>query len=140
MDLFLCWQGGFLFVMHMGAPLLTFLHRLAPRPFLLFSHFFSVAFYSLWVMFTHARPVMVDADDGVSFQNGHVNGHSNGKANGYANGHTNGHANGHSNGHANGHSKPSSKRVVMLKPSILEYPAIFIRCFAVVSHCTMSCD
>ena len=77
-------------------------------------------------MFAHARPVVVDEGSYASSQNGH-SGHSNGRANG----HSNGHANGHANGYANGHS---SRKVVMKKPSIFEYPIIFFRCFAVVRH------
>ena len=32
-------------------------HSISQRRFLLFYHFFAVAFYAIWVMFTHPRPV-----------------------------------------------------------------------------------
>ena len=115
------WDPLFLnFVTPFPYLLFFFFFRLAPRPFLLFYHFFSVAFYSLWVMFTHARPVAID-DGGDEDHHAVFDGRSNGKSNE------------HTNGSANGHSTPPSKRVVMLRPGILEYPTIFVRCFAVVS-------
>jgi hypothetical protein len=79
-------------------------------------------------MFAHSRPIVIDLGDG---------GHSNGLAKEAPNGHVNGYANGGTNGtngYANGHSSQSRMQAVMLKPSVIEYPAIFIKCIAVVSY------
>lgn len=43
----------------------SLLSALAPKPLLLFYHFFAVALYSIWCMFVHARPVVVEGEKGV---------------------------------------------------------------------------
>ncbi|KAL0574354.1 Squalene epoxidase [Marasmius crinis-equi] len=41
----------------------SLLSGIVPSPTLLIYHFFSVAFYAVWCMFTHARPVRLRKDD-----------------------------------------------------------------------------
>ena len=54
-----------------GKPIsIPYMHRanrvheisLAPSPSLLFYHFFAVALYSIWIMFTHPRPILNPAN------------------------------------------------------------------------------
>ncbi|KAH9479128.1 Squalene monooxygenase [Psilocybe cubensis] len=78
----------------------SLLSATTPSPALLAYHFFSVAFYAIWVMFTHPVEVPTQSPP-KSISNG------------------NGHASG--NGHANG-VKPVLKR-----PSIIQYPALCIK-------------
>ena len=40
---------------------ISLLSALAPKPLLLFGHFFCVAFYSIWCMFMHPQPVAVQS-------------------------------------------------------------------------------
>ncbi|PPQ94695.1 hypothetical protein CVT25_009550 [Psilocybe cyanescens] len=82
----------------------SLLSGIAPSPALLAYHFFYVAFYSIWVMFTHPTTVS-PSPESVTNGNGHVN--------------RNGHANG--NGHSKG-LKPNLKR-----PSIAQYPALCVK-------------
>lgn len=42
---------------------LALVDRITPSFTLLFRHFFTVAFYSIWVMFTHPRPRKIDGTD-----------------------------------------------------------------------------
>ncbi|EIW85971.1 squalene epoxidase [Coniophora puteana RWD-64-598 SS2] len=63
----------------------SLLSGIAPSPSLLAYHFFSVAFYAIWVMFTHPRPV------GAS----------------------------------------SLEKPVLVAPSVLEYPGLFLKSFQV---------
>ncbi|CED83144.1 Squalene epoxidase [Phaffia rhodozyma] len=44
----------------------SLLSALAPRPLLLFYHFFYVALYSIWCMFFHPQPVHLPSRDGTS--------------------------------------------------------------------------
>jgi hypothetical protein len=101
----------------------TLVSSIAPKPALLFRHFFQVAFYSIWVMFMHAQRVPSPS----SASNGNANGHANGHANG------NGYPAEKSNGYANGHVLQDAE--IWVKPGILEYPGLFLRAILVVRSC-----
>lgn len=52
--------GYVLFLTHGPADLsvvTTVWNRIEQAPFMLFRHFFTVAFYSIWILFTHSRQV-----------------------------------------------------------------------------------
>ncbi|KDQ61962.1 hypothetical protein JAAARDRAFT_150938 [Jaapia argillacea MUCL 33604] len=46
----------------------SLLSGIAPSPVLLFNHFFAVAFYSIWCMFTHPQPYTVAGSEKVLYK------------------------------------------------------------------------
>jgi len=107
------------------------MHRLAPSPVLLFLHFFAVAFYSIWVMYTHPRATIDSANPTTLTI---LNGHPSGYPMNHGNEHVNGYANGRTHDGANGHSKEGMDKpvVVMRRPNPLEYPSITVKAVQVV--------
>lgn len=45
----------------------SWIYRITPSFALLFRHFFTVAFYSIWVMFTHPQPRKLEGTDKTMF-------------------------------------------------------------------------
>ncbi|KAG1731346.1 squalene epoxidase-domain-containing protein [Suillus paluster] len=86
----------------------SLLSGISPSTSLLAYHFFYVAFYSMWSLFAHPRPIPAPPTNGESNMNGtHVTG--NGTA----------HATG------NGTDEKYSDTRIMQTPSILDYPRLF---------------
>ncbi|KAH7911826.1 squalene epoxidase-domain-containing protein [Hygrophoropsis aurantiaca] len=83
----------------------SLLSGIAPSTSLLAYHFFSVAFFAIWVLFTHPRVCSSSSYD--------TNGHANGTNNGPAHVTTNGNAH--------------DKKKIMLAPRIHEYPGLCVK-------------
>ncbi|OJA12368.1 hypothetical protein AZE42_04347 [Rhizopogon vesiculosus] len=81
----------------------SLLSGLAPSTSLLAYHFFYVAFYSIWVLFAHPRPIPAPCTSRES----HVNGTA------------------HSNRNGDVHDDKHLDTCIMQMPSVLDYPRLF---------------
>ncbi|KAL7417987.1 SE-domain-containing protein [Mrakia frigida] len=83
---------------------ISLLSALAPKPLLLFGHFFLVAFYSIWCMFMHPQRIVIKAGD---------------------------RANSYQSEKKSGTLQPNGDVVIWRTPSVFEYPGLVLKSFMV---------